>query len=247
MISKEALKKEAEKSNLTLYQQEKDYLLKLFLFNYYQDSEEAVFKGGTCLKYLFGLNRFSEDLDFNLKTSPNKFQKQVASTLKKINKLGIKSSFKKQELFKNTFTCEIRFKGPLYNGESNSLNKIRIDAGKRTGIKLKPKWQLIESEYPETPKSFLVLALDEREILAEKISALLSRNKGRDLYDVWFLLKKGVELNAKLVNQKAIEKKLKFPSKKEYERDMKKLTRKTIPYDQAISEVKKRLKKVIEE
>ena len=242
MISREELKEYAGSSGLSLYQQEKDYLLKLFLFNYYNSSEDAVFKGGTCIKYLFGLNRFSEDLDFTLKTNPKKFQKQVALTLKKIRKIGIENNFKKQELFRDAFTCEISFKGPLYNNEKHSLNKIRIDAGKRRGIKLKPKWELIESNYPETPKNFLVLALNEEEILAEKISALLSRNKGRDLYDVWFLLKKGVKLKPKLVDRKLLSRKLKFPSEKEYNRDLEKLTSKVIPYKQVIEEVKKRIK-----
>lgn len=242
MISSEYLKQISHKSGLTLYQQEKDYLLKLFLFFYYRRFSTAVFKGGTCIKYLFGSDRFSEDLDFNLRGNPKKFKLEVDSSLKRMNEMGIESRYRKSELFLDSFTCEMNFKGPLFMGKNYSLNKFRIDAGKRMGIILKPKWQVITSEYPETPKKFLVLTLDEREILAEKIIALFSRKLGRDLYDVWYLLKCGIKIDPSLIKRKT---KIKFdslPEKKEYERDMKKLTSNLIPYSQVKDEVEEKLK-----
>lgn len=241
MISREELKKITRVTNLTLYQQEKDYLLKLFLFNYYKRFEGAVFKGGTCIRYLFGLNRFSEDLDFNLKIRPKKFREQVEKTLNEIRMIGINIIFRKKEMFKDAFTCEMNFEGPLFKGVRRSMNKFRIDAGKRTGIVLKPKWQLITSEYPETPKNFLILTMDEKEILAEKIASLFTRVKGRDLYDVWFLLKRGVKIDKKLVKKKFGLKKRDFPSKREYERDMERLTLKVVPYKQVRREVEEKL------
>lgn len=85
MISRSQLRLISRKTGLTLYQQEKDYLLRLLLYNYYKKFKDVVFKGGTCLKYLYGLNRFSEDLDFNLLIKPETFQKQVKKTLKEID------------------------------------------------------------------------------------------------------------------------------------------------------------------
>jgi len=87
MISKEQLSAIARKTGLQLYQQEKEYLLKLFLYFYYKRYDHAIFKGGTCLRYLFGLNRFSEDLDFNIK-DVKKFQQQIKKTVKEIELLG---------------------------------------------------------------------------------------------------------------------------------------------------------------
>ena len=47
-------------------QLERDYLLTLLLDEICSVfSNELVFKGGTALKYFYGLNRFSEDLDFS--------------------------------------------------------------------------------------------------------------------------------------------------------------------------------------
>lgn len=234
MITLKELKKIANKSKLNLYQQEKDYLLKLFLYHYYESFEDAVFKGGTCIKYIHGLPRFSEDIDFNIDISPEFFQKQIKTTLKKIAILGIKTYFLKEEKFKHAYTCEIGFHGPLYKGTEQTRNKIRIDAGKRTGTILDPQWKIISSEYPETKTNFLVKIMQDEEILVEKIISLMNRNKGRDLFDVWFLLEKNVEINKKLFYKKTTSKfKLeKIPTRQDYERDIEKLSERIIPYDQ---------------
>jgi predicted nucleotidyltransferase component of viral defense system len=241
LITKTQLTELAKKTDLNLYQQEKDYLLKLFLHNYYRRFEDAVFKGGSCIRYLHGLNRFSEDLDFNVKNTPRKFGRQVEKTLKDIQLLGIENHFMKKEEFPEAYTCEIAFKGPLHTGSKPTRNKFRIDAGKRTGTIREPIWQLIPSEYPETPPNFMVLALDEEEMLAEKILALADRGKGRDLYDVWFLVKKGVKANPKILASKTggrkVDLTLEHPTEIEYERDMKRLTNRLIPYRQVKKEV----------
>ncbi len=244
MISKAELKNIALKTGLALYQQEKDYLLKLFLFFYYKKYEDAVFKGGTCIKYLFGLDRFSEDLDFNLKVSPGKFKEQAENVIKDIENLGIKSRFKKKEIFPEAFACVINFEGPLFVKKGISENTFSIDAGKRTGTFLNPEWQMIKSDYPETTPNFSVLAMSKEEILAEKIASIFAREKGRDLYDAWFLLKAGINLNKELIEKKIKLEKIsidfdKIMSKKDYERDMSKITKRIIPYEQAVNEIKK--------
>jgi len=86
------------------------------------------------------------------------------------------------------------------------------------------------------------LAYFNRE-LVEKIISLMNRNKGRDLFDVWFLLEKNVEINKNLFYKKTTSKfKLeKIPTKQEYERDIEKLSDRVIPYNQIIQTMKKRL------
>lgn len=249
MLSKIELKKLCAKSGLSLYQQEKDYLLKLFLFFYYRRFRSAVFKGGTCLKYLIGLDRFSEDLDFNLRSSPAMFKTQVEIVMKNIGSIGIDAKLRKQEIFPYSYACTIGFEGPLFADKHFSRNSFRIDAGKRGGTVLKPEWQLIKSEYPETGPAFLVLVMDKSEILAEKVSALFSREKGRDLYDLWFLLKSGITPDKTLIEKKltAAKAKMKYVgivTKRDYENDMSRLTNHAIPdYGQAITDVKESLRK----
>jgi|SRR3989344_3753808 len=239
MINKEQLQNIAQKTNLPLYQQEKDYLLKLFLFYYYNRFQDAVFKGGTCLKYLLGIPRFSEDLDFNI-SRPAKFKEQVRVILQDFQKIAITVFFLKEEIFEKSYTCELGFHGPLYLDSAQTQNKFRIDAGDRIGTFLKPEWKLIHSEYPETEENFLVLTMNIEEMLVEKLIALTQRSKGRDLYDIWFIINSGIALNQKLL-QKKTDKKVnwKIPSKQEYERDMSRLTSKVIPYTQVKKEVEK--------
>jgi len=247
MIPLKELKKIANKSGLTVYQQEKDYLLKLFLYHYYESFEDAVFKGGTCIKFIYGLPRFSEDIDFNIDISPENFQKQIKSIMKKIKFTGIKTYFLKEEKFEQAYTCEIGFHGPLFKGTEQTRNKIRIDAGKRTGTILDIQWRVISSEYPEIKTNFLVKTMHEEEILVEKIISLMNRNKGRDLYDTWFLLEKGVLLNKKLFNKKT---NMEFdinniPTKKEYHRDIEKLTNKIVSYNQILDVLRQKIEKTL--
>lgn len=241
MITKKQLTEVSKNTGLNVYQQEKDYLLKLFLYNYYRRYGSAVFKGGTCIKYLYGLGRFSEDMDFNITNTSVEFGRQVDDTLKEIRKLGIENRFIKRETFTEAFTCEIAFNGPLHAADG-TRNKFRIDAGRRFGVMRKPLWQVMPSEYPDTPANYLVLAMDESEMLAEKIIALTERKKGRDLYDAWYLIKKGVAVDKKLLHAKARQEGVKIdahstPSRGEYERDMKRLVNQLVPYEQAKKEV----------
>jgi predicted nucleotidyltransferase component of viral defense system len=243
MISTQQLKAISRKTGLSLYQQEMDYFLKLFLYNYFRKNGDAVFKGGTCLRYLFGFDRFSEDLDFNLARPPREFKAQVGKVVKEFGFIGIDAHFIKEEQFEDAYTCEIGFNGPLYKGTAQTRNRIRIDAGRRTGTLRDPEWMLVSSEYPETREQFLVLTMNDEEMLVEKAIALMERRKGRDLYDVWFMLKKGVRVDKELFDKKS-RSKFQFHllvSKEEYERDMKRLTNIVIPYSQIAREVKESL------
>ena len=245
MISKEELAKIARQTGLHLYQQEKDYLLKLFLYFYYRHHHDAIFKGGTCLKYLLGLERFSEDLDFNIR-DPATFKDQIRRTLQDFQDVGINSYFLKEELFPEAYTCEIGFTGPLSAGTHRTQNKFRIDAGYRLGTRQKPEWKIINSEYPETGENFLVLVMSLPEMMVEKIIALTQRKKGRDLYDLWFLIQAGVKLDRPLLFKKARRKEFsvdlrQIVSRQEYERDLTKLTNKMVPYEQISKEIVKLL------
>lgn len=245
MISKEELKRIARETGLSLYQQEKDYLLKLFLYYYYKRFSDAVFKGGTCLKYILGIPRFSEDLDFNVK-KPKQVKEQIRTVIGNIGKLGIASYFIKEEMFSDAYTCEIGFHGPLWAGTPQTQNKFRIDAGYRTGTLQKTEWKLVKSEYPETGASFLVLTMAMEEMMAEKLIALQQRHKGRDLYDIWFLKNSGVTINTQLLHKKKEKEGIQghtitLPTKQEYERDLSRLTTRVIPYEQAKKEIEKML------
>lgn len=80
---------------------------------------------------------------------------------------------------------------------------IRLDFSSEE-ILLEPNILSLKTKFPITFFS-LVSCQKEEEILTEKIRAFLWREKGRDIFDLWYLLDGGV-----LINQKLLEKKLKM-------------------------------------
>lgn len=245
MIGKEELNRIALRTGLDLYQQEKDYLLTLFLFLYYKKYQDAIFKGGTCLKYLLGFDRFSEDLDFNI-AEVDTFKEQVHRVMDLFKEIGINCHLLKEESFPDSYTCIVAVEGPLFTGTAQTRNKFRIDAGYRTGTLKKPEWKMINSEYPEA-NTILALVMNLEEILAEKIIALMHRTKGRDLYDIWFMLHSKIKLDRNLLQKKAAQEAVTLNwnnicTKQEYERDISKLTHRIIPYEQVKREVMNLLK-----
>ena len=68
----------------------------------------------------------------------------------------------------------------------------------------KPKYtsySVVRTPFPVLFTDF-VHHLEPREVLAEKLRAILTRSKGRDLFDTWFLLAKGVKIDWDLVGRK---------------------------------------------
>ncbi len=212
MISREELKEYARRLSLrTLGQAEKDYFQNIILFILYQSyGKTIIFKGGTALKKVYGLDRFSEDLDFTCMERVD--IRKLENGLRRFN---LDFEMEKEE-YEDGLKVVIRIKGPLYTGIRQSLCKFVIDFSMKEEVILKPEVKTIGRFLEEIP-SFDVVVMQEREILAEKIRAVMTRVKARDVYDLWFLLRKGVEVERELV-----EKKLEFYGKKWYFRDFRK-------------------------
>ena len=152
-----------------------------------------AFVGGTALRILYDLPRFSEDLDFCLiKKNGFQFEKLLA-TLKHelgLNGFEVEASADKKE--KNVLAEFIRFKGLLFelgltSHKSEKLFiKLEIDANPPAGYR---------AEIAMVNKNFLfkVLSFDLPSLFAAKLHAFLFRKyaKGRDYYDLlWFLARK---------------------------------------------------------
>ena len=65
MLTRRQLSKISIKEGITLHTIERDYIQTLFLYELYKQNNDFRFKGGTCLRMAYQLNRYSEDLDFN--------------------------------------------------------------------------------------------------------------------------------------------------------------------------------------
>ncbi len=178
IITKEMLKEIANKKGMTNKGHiEKDYFQDLFLYHIYKRTNLLVFKGGTCLYKIYSLPRFSEDLDFSVlgKIDAEKLITDIADKTA--------SEIKSIKRMKNSLLIKITYDG-IFTSYSNSL---RIDINLENPVFRYDIMHYVPSYIDINPFSLRVLSLPE--ILAEKIHTIYARQKARDLYDLFFLLR----------------------------------------------------------
>ena len=202
MISIEELKRIAKLKGIrNRGYAEKDYLIEIALLSISRNTkDELVFKGGTCLYKFHKLDRFSEDIDFTARKEID-----VDGLLKKITddlaSFGIEAHAKEKKTAFNSVMATIMAKGHLYSGDAKALASIGVDINLKSSVDLEPVLAKYSPLYSDMPP-FSLLIMREEEILAEKIRAIMSRAKARDVYDLWFLLKKGIVFDAELAKKK---------------------------------------------
>lgn len=244
MITKQELFQIKQKDNTSLYQAEKEYLQYVFLQKIALN-QEFTFKGGTCLKIAYDLQRASEDLDFSTTLDINASKKKLKEFLKQFELLGMSFEISEKQ-FKDNYRIEVRIKGPLYTGDKRTTNLLKIDCNKKKVYEKETK--IIKKKYSDVPV-FVINVLSRKEILAEKVRALTMRKQPRDLYDVYIQLNLGVELDKSLVFKKlkeddVLNKEIVYPTKKEYEEDLKHLVHVLPNYEDVLKYVKNHLQKI---
>jgi predicted nucleotidyltransferase component of viral defense system len=174
-------------------------LLGLFRSDFFS---KAAFYGGSALRIFYGLDRFSEDLDFSLLKPDNtfdlqKYSKYIISELEsygfhvnitiKPKSSAIHSAFIKADTA--VTLMQIRQKKTIAAGvHHNELLKIKLEIDTDP-----PENARYEVKYQLNPVPYSVRLFTLSSIFAGKIHALLCRKwknrvKGRDFYDyVWFL------------------------------------------------------------
>ena len=148
---------------------------------------------------VYGLNRFSEDLDFTLlqKIDPKKLQSEIG---KDLTLLGISAQFGKFQEFEDGFSFRMGIQGPLFRKELDRCY-IYVEVSSREKNLLPPFVHSFQPIYPDL-LPFNGSILNKDEILAEKFRALCTRKKARDLYDVDFLIKRQTQTTLTQINQK---------------------------------------------
>lgn len=196
MLTKNQLLKLAKKHQISEYVILREYIQLLFLNKLYSYNQASniFFKGGTCLHLVYQAPRFSEDLDFSVnlnKNAFNEFIKVVFKTLKSENNFLFKE---KKSIFGKTFL--LTYKNDLV--ESDVF--IKLDFSFREKV-LDQKLKIIKTDFPILFTNY-INCLSMEEILAEKIRTILMRKKGRDYYDLWYLLSQNTEFNYNFVEKK---------------------------------------------
>jgi len=165
--------------------------------------KNLAFIGGTALRFLYGLHRFSEDLDFSLISRQGyNFDTLLKHIAYDLEKSGLSLDIKKQ-LEPPVQSAMFRFKDVLFQlglSDIKSAMRSAIER-KRNGmlsIKLEidanpPKGWKIATVLVSKHFVFTVTTLDIPSLYALKLHACFYRKytKGRDFYDLlWYLGRK---------------------------------------------------------
>ncbi len=172
--------------------------------------EKAAFYGGTALRIFYGLDRYSEDLDFSLlKPDPNfSIEPYFKAVLDEFKSLGLTVSIKEKKKTKQTAIDSAFLKAETIWQEivlediikeigvrSNKTLKIKIEVDRQPPLNFRTEEKLLLR-----PFSFYVKCYTKSSLFAGKMHALLFRKwlnrvKGRDWYDLEWYIKKGIPLD----------------------------------------------------
>jgi predicted nucleotidyltransferase component of viral defense system len=156
---------------------------------------DFCFLGGTCLRIVHGNRRFSEDLDFdNISLKEDTFKEVADEILKGLRREGYRVELK--TVMKGAWHCHIKFPGLLFeeglSGHQEEKILIQLDTEPQH-FNYEPE-QFVLNKFDvfstiwTTPLSLL---------MAQKLYAAINRdrNKGRDFYDLVFLMGRDIKPN----------------------------------------------------
>ncbi|MCK4947483.1 MAG: nucleotidyl transferase AbiEii/AbiGii toxin family protein [Candidatus Aureabacteria bacterium] len=167
--------------------------------------EKVAFTGGTALRVLYGLRRFSEDLDFSLVSRSGYDFKLLNEELLREFKLNGLHANSKPKAEKTVHSMMIKFPG--------LLNELGLSAFKEQNLSVKfevdtnpPKGGKLENTVVNKAFILNIKHFDLSSLLATKLHACFFRKytKGRDFYDLLWYAGKGIKPNLPLFNN-AIE------------------------------------------
>ena len=183
--------------------------------------KEAAFYGGTALRIFYGLDRFSEDLDFSLIDSNKDFDLtkyfsyienetkasglnfSVSEKQKSVDS-NIKSAFLKGNTKESILTFYENGDDAKFISKDEAIKiKFEVDINPPVGATYETKFGLL-------PAPYQVRLYDMQSLFAGKIHACLCRNwksrvKGRDFYDYIFFLSLGAKVNLNNLRAKLVQ------------------------------------------
>ena len=179
---------------------------------------KAAFYGGTALRIFYGLDRFSEDLDFSLMKPDENFDLRAYFPYleNEFQAYGLNLKIEQKEKNKDSFIKSAFIKGntkehwlKIYQGgeqiPKNEVLKVKfeIDIDPPEGASFERKYRLLPSPYE-------INLYDGPSLFAGKIHAVICRGwkdriKGRDLYDYVFYLSHNMRVNILHLKSRLIE------------------------------------------
>jgi len=190
VITAEAIRVLAAKLQTTELNVRREYCQHLFLSYFYQQSltDQIYFKGGTALRVIYNSPRFSEDLDFSSSlTDIHALEDAVLGALAEIARENVDLDIAESKATSGGYLAIITFRG------DDTPIAVQLQISLREGEKRGEAVTIISDFIP----AYTILALARDQLIDEKIRALLTREKARDFYDLYFLLRADLLLPGK--------------------------------------------------
>lgn len=182
MITVEKIRELALAKQTTELNIRREYVQHLFLSYFYQQPEtnEVFFKGGTALRIVYNSPRFSEDLDFSATLyNIEPLEKAVLNTLEDIEKEGVKTEIGESKKTTGGYLAIMMF------NLGDEKVSIQLEVSLRQGDKTGEVVTIVNDFVPVYP----ITVLKREQLIGEKIHALLTRQKPRDFYDLYFIIR----------------------------------------------------------
>lgn len=198
-MDKDSLRKLSAKYKVPIGTIEKDYAVTnlLLIISEFSKIDQMVFKGGTAIKKIYFQDaRFSEDIDFTCKEDISvELSQLLESEIKKTDQNF--KEVKALETMGNSRKFSVKYDD--FNGHPNS---VKIDLSLREKVIKKTTKHSVLNIYENLSNKSKIFSMSLEEIMAEKIRAVIYSPQPRHLYDIWYLLNKGVTINFALVDKK---------------------------------------------
>ena len=180
--------------------------------------EKVAFYGGTCLRIFYGLDRFSEDLDFALLENDLNFtlDEYFPYLEKEFQSFGIEMIVESKVKDENSEIRSAFLKGNtlilMMSFSPKSEDAKRVVSNKKIKIKFEvdinnPSGGETINKYRMLPSPYEIKIFNESTLFAGKIHAIICREyknhvKGRDFYDYLFYVSKGAKINLNYLENK---------------------------------------------
>lgn len=212
MISLDTLRETSVRWQTSLQNVVREYVQNLFLSHLYQlpGTDRLFFKGGTALRILHNSPRFSEDLDFSANIKPFHLKDLLEEAIQRTNREGVSLVTRESKPTSGGYLA--LYAGDLYQEPVGLELNISLRAKAQgepflVSNVLVPPWQC--------------MGLRAEDLAAEKADALLTRGKPRDYFDIYFLLRSRIGIDAIQARRKRVLSALKSVNSRDLVKDLK--------------------------
>jgi len=195
LLSKETIKKFATLWQTSTLNVAREYVQTSYLLFLYQsvEADKLAFKGGTALRLLFKSPRFSEDLDFSAGMTQYHLERLLSKTADRVRKEIERFDTRESKPTSGGYLAE------YYAELEEESVSIEVNISLRKSFQSEP---VLVTSPLAPPYQCLVLAT--KELVKEKLAALLSRKKPRDFFDLYFLLRERLEVRSLMTQKKQL-------------------------------------------